>query len=243
MEAQEGEAAPDIVAFAGRCTLHGIGHVFLVGPLTPRRVAWGAAVLAALGIVLYQVADRIQYYAGYDHVTALDKGEGRRLTFPAVSFCNVNRIRRSRLTPNDLHWVGRELLGVELSDYPEYSRALGWPDPEAARAFPSRTFNLREFVDRTSHDLEDMLLECRFGNRPCGARNFSTVSVSCFCSGTTPWLQCHTPPSCSGLSVRRLELLCPLFSHGEPAPGTLPGPKVHDKSLREPGVSQKRENS
>lgn len=216
MEAREGEAAPNIVAFAGRCTLHGIGHVFLVGPLTPRRAAWAAAVLAALGIVLYQVAERVQYYAGYDHVTALDEGEGRRLTFPAVSFCNVNSIRRSRLTPNDLHWVGRELLGVELSDYPAYGRALGWPDPEAARTFPSRSFNLREFVDRTSHGLEDMLLECRFGNRPCGARNFSTVSAPRFRSGTTSWLQCHTH---TPLSAGRLELLCPSSGMGsQPLP-------------------------
>ncbi|XP_039221685.1 acid-sensing ion channel 3-like [Crotalus tigris] len=120
MESPEAEAAPNLVAFAGRCTLHGIRHVFLAGPLTPRRTAWAAAVLAALGIVLYQVAERIQHYAAYSHVTALEEEEGRRLTFPAVTFCNVNWVRRSRLTPSDLHWAGRELLGVERSDHPAY---------------------------------------------------------------------------------------------------------------------------
>ncbi|KAL7977906.1 hypothetical protein Chor_010858 [Crotalus horridus] len=173
MESPEAEAAPNLVAFAGRCTLHGIRHVFLEGPLTPRRTAWAAAVLAALGIVLYQAAERIQHYAAYSHVMALEEVEGRRLTFPAVTFCNVNRVRRSRLTPSDLHWAGRELLGVELSDHPAYGRALGWPDPEASRAVLSRSFNTREFVERTGHALEDMLLRCRFGNRVCGAGNFS----------------------------------------------------------------------
>ncbi|KAG8147308.1 hypothetical protein E2320_022343, partial [Naja naja] len=98
---------------------------------------------------------------------------GRRLTFPAVSFCNLNQIRRSRLSPYDLPWVGQALLGVEPSDYPAYGQALGWPELATGRAFPGGSFNLREFVERTSHKLEDMLLACRFGNRPCGAWNFS----------------------------------------------------------------------
>lgn len=191
MESPEAEAAPDLAAFAGRCTLHGVRHVFLAGPLTPRRAAWAAAVLAALGTVLYQTAEQIQRYAEYSHVAARDEAAGRRLTFPAVTFCNVNRVRWSRLSPSDLHWAGRELLGVEPSDQPAYGRALGWPDPEASRAFLGRSFNAREFVERTGHALEDMLLRCRFGNRVCGAGNFSTVSAPRFCSGATP--------SCSGL--------------------------------------------
>lgn len=202
MGSLEVEAAPDLVAFAGRCTLHGIRHVFSAGPLTPRRTGWAVAVLAALGIALYQVAERIRHYAEYSHLTALGEEGGRGLAFPAVTFCNVNRVRRSQLTPDDLYWAGRELLGVELSDYAAYGRALGWTDPEASRAFPSRSFDTREFVTRTGHALEEMLLGCRFGNRACGARNFSTVSAPRFCCGATLWLQ-RSPRSSSGLRARR----------------------------------------
>ncbi|XP_054846964.1 acid-sensing ion channel 3 [Eublepharis macularius] len=169
--------ASDIVNFAGSCTLHGISHVFLPGPFTPRRMAWATAVLAAVGIFLYQVAERVQYYREYHHVTMLDEEEGKLLTFPAITLCNYNRIRRSRLTRNDLHWVGQELLGVEPPDFADYLQALGQPGADASPPgfFPSRSFDMQDFFQRAGHDLGDMLLDCRFGTRECGPENFTTI--------------------------------------------------------------------
>ncbi|XP_077159643.1 acid-sensing ion channel 3 isoform X3 [Paroedura picta] len=182
MEARQppDEAAPKaskLINFAAGCTLHGLAHVFLPGPFTPRRLAWAGALVAAVGIFLYQVAERVQYYREYHHVTMLDEEEGTRLVFPAVTFCNYNRIRRSRLARNDLHWLGRELLGVEPPDYPDYLRALGWPDTDASPPgfFPTRTFSMLDFFQRTSHALEDMLLDCTFRSRECGPENFTAI--------------------------------------------------------------------
>ncbi|XP_015264107.1 PREDICTED: acid-sensing ion channel 3 [Gekko japonicus] len=179
-EEEEEEASPkasDVVNFAGSCTLHGVSHVFLPGPFTPRRLAWAGAVLAAVGIFLYQVAERVQYYQEYHHVTMLDEEEGKRLLFPAITLCNYNRIRRSRLTRNDLHWLGPEMLGVAPPDFPDYLRALGWPETDASPPgfFPTRTFSMLDFVQRTGHTLEDMLLDCRFRTRECGPENFTAI--------------------------------------------------------------------
>uniref|UniRef100_A0A8D2JH96 Acid-sensing ion channel 3 n=1 Tax=Varanus komodoensis TaxID=61221 RepID=A0A8D2JH96_VARKO len=174
-----GAAAPGasagLAAFASTCTLHGLSHVFLPGPLTPRRVAWAATLLGAAGLFLYQVAERVQYYREYHHVTMLDEQEGRQLLFPAVSLCNFNRIRRSRLTRNDLHWLGRELLGVEPADHLRYLGALGRPEGDDPPFVPSAHFDMREFTERTGHGLEDMLLACRFGTRECGPENFTGI--------------------------------------------------------------------
>ncbi|KAH0627740.1 hypothetical protein JD844_003881 [Phrynosoma platyrhinos] len=180
-ELQEDPPAPKashLETFASSCTLHGLSHVFLPGPFTPRRLAWAGAVLAAMLIFLYQVAERVRYYREYHHVTMLDEEEGQLLIFPAVSLCNFNRIRRSRLTPDDLRWVGRELLGLEPRDFPLYLQALGGPAAaETPGLFPSTTFDMRDFVERTGHSLEEMLLGCRFGGRECGPENFTTVSL------------------------------------------------------------------
>uniref|UniRef100_A0A803SS09 Acid sensing ion channel subunit 3 n=1 Tax=Anolis carolinensis TaxID=28377 RepID=A0A803SS09_ANOCA len=166
-----------LAAFAGGCTLHGLSHVFLPGPLTPRRLAWAGAVLAALGAFLFQAAERVRYFRGYPRVTTLDEAEGRALLFPAVSLCNFNRARRSRLTPDDLRWVGPPLLGVEPPDFPRYLQALGWEGPPALGPFfPSTRFDMQAFVGRTGHRMEDMLLGCRFGGRECGPANFTSVS-------------------------------------------------------------------
>ncbi|XP_062813418.1 acid-sensing ion channel 3 [Anolis carolinensis] len=165
-----------LAAFAGGCTLHGLSHVFLPGPLTPRRLAWAGAVLAALGAFLFQAAERVRYFRGYPRVTTLDEAEGRALLFPAVSLCNFNRARRSRLTPDDLRWVGPPLLGVEPPDFPRYLQALGWEGPPALGPFfPSTRFDMQAFVGRTGHRMEDMLLGCRFGGRECGPANFTSI--------------------------------------------------------------------
>ncbi|XP_053116365.1 acid-sensing ion channel 3 isoform X7 [Hemicordylus capensis] len=139
------------------------------------------------------VAERVQYYREYHHVTMLDEEEGALLVFPAVTLCNFNRIRQSQLTRNDLHWLGRELLGVELPDHPRYWRALG--QPEAPGFLPGTSFDMGDFVERTGHRLEEMLLDCRFRARECGPRNFTTAPVRKATRGTIPGIS-PPPPTC-----------------------------------------------
>ena len=170
--------ASDIRAFASSCTMHGLGHVFGPGAPPARRGLWAAAVLLALATFLYQVAGRVHYYGEFHHETALEERESRRLTFPAVTLCNVNPLRRSRLTPNDLHWAGPALLGLEPAEHAAYLRALGRP-PAPPGFMPSPTFDVARLYARAGHALEDMLLDCRYRGWPCGPENFTTVSRLC----------------------------------------------------------------
>ncbi|KAF5911473.1 hypothetical protein HPG69_004394 [Diceros bicornis minor] len=166
--------ASDIRVFASSCTLHGLGHVFGPGGLTPRRGLWAAAVLLSLAAFLYQVAERVRYYGEFHHETALDECESHRLTFPAVTLCNINPLRRSRLTPNDLHWAGPTLLGLEPAEHAAFLRALGRP-PAPHGFMPSPTFNTARLYARAGHALEDMLLDCRYRGQPCGPENFTSI--------------------------------------------------------------------
>lgn len=43
--------------------------------------------------------------------------------------------------------------------------------------FKPRPFNMREFYDRTGHDINDMLLSCHFHGTECRAEDFKVVSV------------------------------------------------------------------
>lgn len=166
--------ASDICVFASSCTLHGLGHVFGPGGLTPRRGLWAAAVLLSLAAFLYQVAERVRYYGEFHHETALDECESHQLTFPAVTLCNINPLRRSRLTPNDLHWAGPTLLGLEPAEHAAFLRALGRP-PAPPGFMPSPTFDTARLYARAGHALEDMLLDCRYRGQPCGPENFTSV--------------------------------------------------------------------
>lgn len=49
--------------------------------------------------------------------------------------------------------------------------------------FKPRPFNMREFYDRTGHDINDMLLSCHFHGTECRAEDFkvvSSLSYSCY---------------------------------------------------------------
>ncbi|XP_016052484.1 PREDICTED: acid-sensing ion channel 3 [Miniopterus natalensis] len=166
--------ASDISVFASSCTLHGLGHVFGPGSLTPRRGLWALAMLLSMAAFLYQVAERVRYYGEFHHETALDERESHQLTFPAITLCNINPLRRSRLTPNDLHWAGPSLLGLEPSEHAAFLRVLGQP-PTPPGFMPSPTFDMARLYARAGHTLEDMLLDCRYRGQPCGPENFTAI--------------------------------------------------------------------
>lgn len=45
--------------------------------------------------------------------------------------------------------------------------------------YKPRPFNMREFYDRTGHDIKDMLLSCNYRGIPCSAEDFKVVSQAC----------------------------------------------------------------
>ncbi|XP_078541904.1 acid-sensing ion channel 1C-like isoform X2 [Lissotriton helveticus] len=170
---EEGPKASDLTAFASNCTLHGISHIFLPGGVSLRRGVWACAFLASLGCFLFQVADRIQYYSEFHHVTTLDEKESTVMKFPAITFCNYNRFRKSALTKNDV-LCAAPLLGVEDADVADYVEALGLAD-DNPRSVCSKAFRMEDFFQRTGHDMKDMLLRCRYRNEDCGPENFTTI--------------------------------------------------------------------
>ncbi|XP_035285531.1 acid-sensing ion channel 1C isoform X10 [Anguilla rostrata] len=173
--AEEGEQSrpSDITVFGANCTLHGLSHIFLPGGVTLRRLLWAAAFTSSLSIFLYQVADRVIEYYQYPHVTLLDEMDSPVMYFPAITLCNYNSFRRSQMLRNDLFWMA-SMLGVEQGDFDEYLTQLGQP-PEKEKFLPSKTFNMLEFVQRTSHNIEDMLLDCKYRGQECRAENFTTI--------------------------------------------------------------------
>ncbi|XP_033620350.1 acid-sensing ion channel 3 isoform X3 [Fukomys damarensis] len=183
---EAGRTTSDIHVFASSCTLHGLGHVFGPGGLTLRRGLWASAVLLSLAAFLYQVAERVRYYGEFHHETVLDERESNRLTFPAVTLCNINQLRRSHLTPNDLHWAGPALLGLDPAEHTAFLRALGRP-PAPPGFMPSPTFDMAQLYARAGHSLEDMLLDCHYRGEPCGPENFTVLSFL-----PPPWGDCSS---------------------------------------------------
>ncbi|KAF3690118.1 Acid-sensing ion channel 1B [Channa argus] len=160
---------PDLAGFFGGCSLHGANHVFVEEKkFGIRQGLWAVVFTTALSAFLYQVADRVIYYLQYNHITLLDENAANNMTFPAVTFCNYNFIRKSQLSFSDLIFMG-PLLGFEEGMAPGFQLA---PEPDRP---PGSRFSLDEFYNRTRHRIEDILLECKFSGIDCGPENFREI--------------------------------------------------------------------
>ncbi|XP_065114673.1 acid-sensing ion channel 1C isoform X7 [Paramisgurnus dabryanus] len=180
-ESIESTKPSNLQTFANSSTLHGMSHIFAYGHMTFRRFLWTLSFLGSLGLLLFVCMDRVYYYFEFPHVTKLDEVAAPNLTFPAVTFCNLNEFRFSKITKNDLYHVG-ELLALLNEKYQIANPHLAEPDVLAMLKekanfvnFKPKSFNMTDFYNRTGHDISDMLLQCTFRGDPCLPQNFSTI--------------------------------------------------------------------
>uniref|UniRef100_A0A674MN48 Acid-sensing (proton-gated) ion channel 1a n=1 Tax=Takifugu rubripes TaxID=31033 RepID=A0A674MN48_TAKRU len=167
--------------FAHTSSLHGIAHIFTYERGCIKRCLWLLVFLGSLAFLFFVCVDRIQFYLEYPHVTKVDEVATPVMAFPAVTFCNLNAFRFSRVTRNDLYHAG-ELLALlnqryEIRDIHlvEESVLESLKVKADFHNFKPRPFNMREFYDRTGHDIKDMLLSCHFHGTECRAEDFKVV--------------------------------------------------------------------
>nr|XP_029519890.1 acid-sensing ion channel 1-like isoform X1 [Oncorhynchus nerka]XP_046192582.1 acid-sensing ion channel 1-like isoform X2 [Oncorhynchus gorbuscha] len=172
---------PAIEVFAHNSTLHGISHIFTYERVCVKRCLWVVFFLGSLTLLMFVCVDRIHFYLEYPHVTKLDEISTPMMVFPAVTFCNLNFFRFSHVTRNDLYHAG-ELLALLNQRYEirdthlvEDSVLEALKDKADFHNFKPRPFNMREFYDRTGHDIKDMLLACHFRGAECSADDFQVV--------------------------------------------------------------------
>ncbi|XP_072858733.1 acid-sensing ion channel 3 isoform X2 [Pogona vitticeps] len=179
-----GRRPSSLQVFAGRSSLHGLSRICASAGRARsffRRLLWALCFLGSLALLALVCAERVAHFLTYPHVTKLDEVAVPNLTFPAVTICNLNEFRFSKITRNDLYHVG-DLLAL-LDARAEISSAhLADPETLAAlrekanfRGFKARPFDMAEFYNRTGHDLAEMLWQCSFRGANCSAQNFTVI--------------------------------------------------------------------
>lgn len=186
------EGAPGLgklsAALLARTRLHGLRHVIWPhGGSAGRRAFWLLALCTSLGLLVSWSSNRLLHWLSFPTYTRVHSEWAKELAFPAITVCNNNPVRLLKLTKSDLyfagHWLGlllanRTARPLVLDLLAEDSRGWFQKLSDFRLFLPPRHFegtNL-EFMDRLSHQLEDMLLSCKYRGEPCGAHNFTTVS-------------------------------------------------------------------
>ncbi|XP_060543839.1 acid-sensing ion channel 4 isoform X2 [Pantherophis guttatus] len=175
-------SAHHLEEFASSSTLHGISHIFHHGHYTTYNFLWTMAFLASLGFLFYVYNDRMEFYFQYPHATKLEEETVHSMIFPAVTICNVNLLRFSELSGQDLYWAGEFLGFLDSSDKIVAPQKA---DAEVVKVLSQKLqqskgernlpFDFGELYNRAGHQMDQMLIKCRFGSESCNTSDFKTV--------------------------------------------------------------------
>ncbi|KAM9719031.1 acid-sensing ion channel 1C isoform 2-T2 [Menidia menidia] len=174
------------VDFIRRTKIHGLKFIFSPDKSKPQQVIWILAFFLCFSLLCTWSRNRILYLMSYPAVTKIYMVWAHNMSFPAVTFCNKNVFRASTLTKDDLYHSGywmdlmysnhtvikRSLSILKDSHKPGILSLLDFRNYTPA---PDYRVNTTEMMGRLGHQLEDMLLECRYRGETCTPKNFSTI--------------------------------------------------------------------
>ncbi|KAL6103871.1 asic3 [Pungitius sinensis] len=172
--------------FIMRTKVHGLKFLFSPDKSKPQRVIWIMAFCLCVSLLCTWSWNRISYLMSYPAVTKIYMVWAHNMSFPAVTFCNQNVFRVSSLTKEDLYHSGywMDLMypnhtvmegSMSLLGDGHKQGLLSLLDFDSYAPPPGRGANTTEMMGRLGHQLEEMLLECRFRGESCTHRNFSTI--------------------------------------------------------------------
>ena len=100
-------------------------------------------------------------------------------TFPAVTFCNINPLRKSALTTCDIEHL-KEVWHVP-AEHTENTRRMYDVNRKSFNGTKAEVsccgrFDWKRLYDRSAHRLWDMVKSCRFKKAHCTAEDFESVS-------------------------------------------------------------------
>ena len=87
----------NLTNFFSEVSVGGAKYTVLTSASYFRRLIWVALVLFGIGFCIFQIIERVQYYAGWPTTAKIRINHVRELRFPTVTICNENRVIKSKL--------------------------------------------------------------------------------------------------------------------------------------------------
>ncbi|KAK2562244.1 Acid-sensing ion channel 4 [Acropora cervicornis] len=158
------EASRVIKDFGSYTTLHGFHFILDSGSII-RKIIWITLISLGIAFLFIQFQDNYRKLQSREIVISKDLERNKKLLFPAITICNQNMMRKSKIMGTDAQTFldQQDTLKYQLLGDSLYSKET---DP---------AFNIEESVKNNSHDLSEMVKICTWSGRPCSAANFTPV--------------------------------------------------------------------
>ena len=173
--------------FSSYTTIHGF-HFMVRAQSRIRWLIWVFLFITCFSVMIYQFAYGMQKYMSHPSVISKEVEALPSITFPAVSICNQNMMKKSKIK------------GTEAQTYLDH---LTWFKNLTANM--SAEFNIEKAVLDNGHNISDMLLFCKWGSQKCGPKNFR-VFYSFWVSTVSPPVR--SAPQNSEILIPPNEKLC-----------------------------------
>jgi hypothetical protein len=140
---------------------NGVVRIFQ-GKSVIRRLFWLIIILIATGVSLYNIIDRIQFLISSPTSTAISISRKSTQTFPAVTVCNLNSLRRGALDERNLTDL---IESATLAMTEEGTRSC---EERVSQVDSLNNAMYEELAMQARHDLDSLILSCTFAGEPCG---------------------------------------------------------------------------
>lgn len=157
------EASRVIKDFGSYTTLHGFHFVFDSGSRI-RKIIWVTLILLGICFLFFQFRDNYRKLRSNQSVIGKDIEHTNKLLYPAITICNQNMMRKSRIMGTDAQTF------LDQQDYVKFK----FSGKDLLEKEISPSFNVEESVRSNSHNLSDMMKSCTWQKSPCTTANFST---------------------------------------------------------------------
>ncbi|CAH1271674.1 ASIC2 [Branchiostoma lanceolatum] len=164
----------------------------MAGRKTPAAfwVCFFILLVPVLGICVYQIFDRVSFYLSYPVTRESKEVTVRSQSFPSVTVCNNNPIRKSALsgtshaslldTDDQVRQSVENLLASTSSDAVDPSAAreilnTAYQDRRTARATRDLAGMSREDIANLGHQLSDFVMSCSYNGQQCAPNDLSSV--------------------------------------------------------------------
>ncbi|XP_042685593.1 acid-sensing ion channel 5 isoform X1 [Centrocercus urophasianus] len=158
--------------FASSTSFHGV-HKIVQTQSSTRRVLWLLVVTACLGIVIWQICSRFNYYFSWPTTTTVVVQHVENVKFPAVTFCNLNRFQAHAVSNLQIIF---SLWNIVFGIVQTFSMEDKYFQELNGFLLGNQNFSIKEFTRENGFYLNgSTLLECEFFGKTCHPEDFEHI--------------------------------------------------------------------